>query len=342
MAGRQITRRRSRPIARRYAPYMTRSSVRAAWQVGQRLGKAFRAWRKRSYSKQKRRRVSRPVHAGTAGISSSGCKSYHKLYPSVRTVLRAAQLSTYKIVDTNRVEWDSGTQAVENQTVGTVEDMSLLFTNIGASSTGQDTTRMVVKSVGLKMAFTNQSNANAMVTIYDVEYRSDSYSTGDFASPKSAWSYGILREETGGDSPTYNNVGSTPYQSSDFCRCYKVVKVTKLYLDPGKSHIHYYKKIANKMLNNGMCDTSLQQTGVRGFSHACLYVCQGMPVNDGTTDTLIAYGSGAIDVVSEKVYEQCYPQYGLKRYYYDNNQGTITTEKLMNDETNAGVTYAEV
>lgn len=322
---------------------MTRAAVRGAWKVGQYLGKTFRAWRKRSSTQRsyKRRKTSRAIHAGTAGISSSGCKAYNKLYPSVRTILRSAQLSTYKIVDTARVEWDAGTQAVRSKEAGLIADIALLFANIGASGTGQDTTRMVIKSFKFKTAITNQSNANCMLTLYDVEYRRDSYN-GDFVAPDTAWNLGMVREETGGDLPGYKNVGATPFMSGDFCRLYKVVKVTKVYLDPGKSHIHYYKKIANKMCNNGMCDDSQPTIGVRGFSHGTMVVAQGMPVNDGTTDTLIAYGSGAIDIVTEKEYEQCYPQYGLKRYFYDNNQGTITTEKIINDETNAADTYTEV
>lgn len=259
----------------------------------------------------------------------------------MRTILRAQQLSTWKVVDTTRIEWDAGAQVVNNFAVGSYTDIQGMFSAIGASATGQDTTRMVVKSAKHKLSFTNQSNANACVTLYDIEFKRDTYIGSDFVTPLTAWSTGVARTEESGDSPSELNVGTTPYQSSDFCRTYRVTKVTKIYLDPGKSHMHYISIAANKLLNNGMTDSSQQQAYWRGFSHACLMVCQGLPVNDATTDTLIAMGSGAIDVVEERTYEQCYPQYGLKRYYFDNNQGTITSEKIINDEINAPATYAE-
>lgn len=346
--GRSVARTPRR--SRRIAAMMTPSSMRAAWNVGQYAGRAARRFLssrspRRTFRQQRARynnNRNSVVKSGVAGISSSGCKSRNKLYPSVRTILRAAQLSTYKILDTARVEWDAGSQTTNQPSAGLAVDVGLLFANIGASATGQDTTRMVVKNYRLKTSITNQSNANCMITLYDIEYKSDTFANVDWVTPLGAWTTGLARQETGGDSPGITNVGSTPFQSSDFCRHYKVVKVTKLYLDPGKSHMHYYNKRCNKMLNNGINDDTVQQYGIRGFSHSQLLVCQGMPVNDGTTDTNIAFGSGAVDVITEKVYEQCYPQYGLKRYYFDNNQGTITTEKIINDETNAADTYAEV
>lgn len=310
--------------------------------VGRRVGNKFKFRGFGSRTGTMRKRKSNIIKSGTAGISGSGCKDYRKCYPSCRTILRASQLSTYKITDTARVEWDAGAQSVTGYSVGRCDDVGLLFVNIGASATGQSTTRMVVKCMKMRLTFTNQSNANAMVTLYDIEYRHDTYANMDAVSPVSAWGSGIQREEEGGDSPGYANVGATPFQSSDFCRYYRVRKVTKVYLDPGKSHVHSYTKMAYKMLNNGLNDDSVNMYGIRGFTHEVVMVCQGMPVNDGTTDTLIAYGSGAVDVVVDKTYEQCWPQYGLRRYYYDNNQGTITTEKIINDETNAPDTYAEV
>jgi len=292
---------------------------------------------------RKRRRISKGggvIKSGFSGITFSGFRKKKKLYPSVRTVLRSNQLSVYRITDTDRVEWDAGAQAARSYTLGTAADMQLLFANIGASGTGQDTTRMIVKNMKMKWNLTNQSNANCIITLYDIEYRNDA-NVGDFGTPILAWANGIARAEEGGDAPGIANVGSTPFMSSDFCRNYRVVKVTKIYLDPGKSHVHFIRIASNKMLNNGMTDPSAQPVAYRGFSHGLMAVFQGLPVNDGTTDTLIAMGSGAVDIVEEREYQQAYPQYGLKRYYNDNNQGTITTEKFVGDETGDVETYTE-
>jgi len=334
--------RRSKKSAFRYG---RRSLVRNAWNTGRLITAAWKHRGRKGRSRSKSRSRSRPgrqVQVGTGGISASYAKTHKKLYPSTRAILKTAQLSVYKIVDTARIEWDAGSQVVNSFFIGSVGDVSGMFSNIGASATGQDTTRMVVKSMIHKITITNQSNANAVITLYNVGWRQDTYN-GDFASPLLAWQTGIAREEESGDSPSELNVGSTPFESSDFCRVYKVLKVTKLYLDPGKSHVHTSRHMCNKMLNNGMTDgTTSQIVGFNRFTQGVMTVCQGMPINDGTTDTLIAYGSGAVDVIEERKYEQAYPQYGLKRYYYDNNQGAITTEKIMNDETNSGTTYAEV
>lgn len=334
--GKLIKRRRN--TIGRFAP----NTYRMASYAGRMIGRAYKRWRGRTRTVTKtRKRSNNVVKSGYSGISSSGARYRAKLYPSVRTVLRGQQLSVWKTVDTTRIEWDAGRQSVNNFTVGTIADLRGLFSNIGASATGQDTTRMVVKSMRMKLAFTNQSNANAIVTMYDIEYRNNMVDGSDNATPALSFANGIIRTEDIGV-PTYLDVGATPYQSSDFCRNYRVTKVTKIHLDPGKSHIHYVNLVRNKMLNNGQMDDTVSLSGIKGFTHACLMVCQGLPVNDGTTDTLIAYGSGAISLVEERTYNQCFPQYGLKRYFLADNQGSITTEKIINDETNAPDTYGEV
>lgn len=220
-----------------------------------------------------------------------------------------------------------------------------MFSSLGLNNTGGSTAKMAIKNYSASVKITNQSNANMCVWIYDVEHRRDVVYGADSITPLSAWQQGLSSSAagTGSTTTTVNTVGITPFQSPDFCRNYRVVKVTKIYLALGKAHSHTLILNRPKIVNGRMLDNSGAQTGAyRGITHDMLFVFQGLPVNDGTTNSLIALGSGAVDmVIQHKVTWNYVDLGGEKRYYTDDNQGTITTEKFMNEETGAADTYEE-
>ncbi|AJP36462.1 putative capsid protein [Avon-Heathcote Estuary associated circular virus 25] len=343
--GRRRVARSSRYNARRYSPYSP-YSLRSAVRVGRYLGnyarKSFNNWRSKTSAKKQRRSIGNKIISASNGIGYSNFRENRKCYPNVRNMLKAGTLSVYKYVDTKRLEWDAGSQGVLNvATTFGVQQIQNVMNNIGASANGDDTTRMVVKGVTGSVNISNMSNANVLITLYDVVARTDSNTSSAWANPLNAWGNGLEDSEEGGSvAAGRNNIGATPFQSVMFCRKYRVMKVTKIYMEAGRSHIHYIKRNMNSVLNNSIMETN--ETNLANKTHYCFAVARGFPVNDATTDTNIALGSGALDFVFTETYQQVWPQYALKRYYYNDQQQAITSEKLMNAETGEGDVYEEV
>lgn len=319
---------------------------RSGRQVGNRVSTRFRYKGSGSRTRtQTKRRGAEMVKSGTAGVSHSFVKfPAQKCFKQMRMAYRLYQTNTFKQIDKDYIDWSYSEQGVQWVDAAYRAQISTIFSDYGASSIGADSTRFYVKCVKHKLSLTNQSNANCVVTIYAVLYRRDSF-LGDFENPQQAWLTGMARQENSGTpaAATINTVGCTPFQSADFCRYFRVIKVTKVYLDPGKSHIHSGVWNVNKTVSDAMLDTTDSTAyGFRGLTLSYILVGQGMPVNDGTTATEVACGSGKIDIIGESTIESVFPMYQLKKYRLVDNQGTIATEKIINDETNAPDTYVQV
>lgn len=254
-------------------------------------------------------------------------------------------MKTNLIIDPARKEWNYKEQGVWVGTFLDATAVSTLFSSVNLSSVGVGNSRLVVKSHIAKIHITNQANANVVATIYDIDYRKDVYSTTDDSDPYNAWVTGLAQQAlgTGSDAFSVARNGITPFQSPDFCRSYKVRKVTKIYMELGKSHIHTVRNMVPKTLNTRMLDVSgVQATGWRNTSTAVMIVFHGMPVNDGTFNADISLGSGAVDmVIEQKITFNADVLEGQGRVFLDDNQVTIGAETFMNEQTGVVSTYAE-
>lgn len=334
---------------RRYAPMLTRAAMAGMYGARQ-LGKTYTAWRNKYKGRGSRIRTRRRgpknglVTAGTAGISHSSCSVKGKQASYYRIATRGLRSNTTRVVNTTRVEWNAGAQAANAYTFLDYNRISNLFVAHGFSTVGASTVRMWLKSSRISFNLTNVSNANCFVTIYDVVSKGDAVSGADVETPLTAWTTGLGTQAsgTGSDTRTAYSIGVTPFSSPDFCRGWKVRKVTKIYLELGKSHIHNVYINAPRLFNARKLDNSgAQLSAYRNLTHSCLVVCTGMPVNDQTTDTLIAMGSGALNVVTTDTITYYYDDAAAAYQWYDDNQGTITTEKFVNMESGAVDAYAE-
>lgn len=342
MARRQLIRNRRRLPVRAFSQ---------AWKAGQIAGRYYKRWaRKTNYRSAKKRRTtsrvgSGVIQAGVNGVSFSRAYLKSKMYKQARSILSGGPLKISRVIETARKEWDAGAQGVQTLSFLDAESIGKLFTSVGYSAVGVGSFNIVLKSLHAKISITNQANANCQMFIYDVEHRHDSVGGSDDVTPEGAWSNGLgqVTLGTGSDSRSINAVGVTPFQSPDFCRGYRVTKVTKVYMELGKSHVHNITINRPRVLNTRMLDDSgAQTTAFKGITHSVLIVARGLPVNDGTTDTLIAMGSGALDIVTEeKMVWNFNTGSNSQRYYLDDNQGTITTEKVMNEQSGAADTYEE-
>lgn len=312
------------------------------------MAKAFKKWRRGGKSRSRSRaapRRSGVMQAGVNGVSFSSCKLRSKMYPSARAVLKGGPLSVSRVIETARKEWDAGAQGIQTFSFLDAESIGKLFTSVGYSAVGVGSKNLVVKSLHVKISITNQANANCQFFIYDVEHRRDTVGGSDAATPEDAWTNGLgqVTTGTGSDGKAITAVGVTPYQSPDFCRIYKVIKVTKVYMELGKSHVHNLTINRPRVLNTRILDDSgAQTTAFKGITHSCLIVARGLPANDSVDDTLIAMGSGALSIVTEEKMTWGYNSgNNSQRYYLDDNQGIVTIEKVMNEQTGAAATYAE-
>jgi len=343
----------------------------AAYRVGAAAGKSVGSWIRRRFfssgassransgggvkrrfagskSGYKRRRYTKTggaIQSGVNGVSFSSFARRGKMYPSQSRLIRDGIMKVNTIIDTARKEWNTKQQGVWTDTFMSASSIGTLFSSVSLSDVGVGNSRIVVKSHMARICFTNQSNANVVMTIYDIDQRRDVASTTDDATPESAWTTGLAQQAlgTGSDAFTINNTGVTPFQSQDFCYSYRVRRVTKVYMELGKSHVHSVYNMCPKTLNTRMLDTSGVQTiGFKNITTSVMVVFTGMPVNDETTVTNIAMGSGAVDIVVQEKITWNYSSQDMQgRFYYDDNQANITTEFLMNEEKGDPDAYTE-
>lgn len=198
----------------------------------------------------------------------------------------------------------------------TVSDITL------AANVKYKNLRVLLERAQCKFLMTNQSIANACVTIYDIIARADTS-----IAPATAWNSGLLDEAS--STATYNasNPGATPFASELFCTHYKVIGKTELMLGQGQTHEHLIAYKPNKFFN--FTDLADSDTSLRGVTLFTMIVVHGVPDNDQTVQTNVGTSSIALDVVTTKQLSWTYSQVNYTTYDYQNNLPTITTERVM-------------
>ncbi|QCX35052.1 capsid protein [Blackfly DNA Virus 16] len=139
---------------------------------------------------------------------------------------------------------------------------------VGTVSTpGYLTQKFVIPSISLKHELKNQTTTMVHVSLYDLVLRETSIPV---PSPIGDISTGLLQERTGyasaqnGGSPE-SSLGVTPFQSSLFCKRWKVVKTTTLAIPAGSTHVHTFTNKPKKMFSFDD-DTGLSQATNTGMS----------------------------------------------------------------------------
>lgn len=297
----------------------------------------------RTYSKK--RKITREIDP-FAGVSSSNYSEHHKCFPKAALVMKANQVSIDRLINGTRMVWGSG---VQNVTVPFINfnytDMKRIFaTDLGASSAGKDTTRILIKRIHGSLRLANMTNANSEVTIYDVVARQDMAVGAPIVDPITAWNAGEYWT-TGAASSTGSLVwGDTPFNSPLFCRLFKVKKVTKVGLMPGRDHVHYFSRTMNMFVNNEMLYApggGVLLDALGNKTHFTMIVGKGYVATDGTTHAVTA-GSGEIESLIKVDIEYMYPNTELKHFNVTNTLGTITvSEAVVNDLTGAIQAFAQ-
>lgn len=280
-----------------------------------------------------------------SGVGSSFYSEHHKLYPKGAIVLRANPVSVDRELEATRMTWGSGAQ---NVTVPfnnfLYSDMlRILSTDLGANASGFDTTRIFLKRIHGHIKFANMTNANSELTIYDIVARQDMTNSSPILDPVTAWKQGLLYTSGNASNTTYLTYGDTPFMSNIFCRLFKVKKVTKVDMMPGRDHTHYFSRTMNCFVNNEMnyLSGAFTPTVYGGKSHFIMIVGKGFVSTDSVTHAVTS-GSGEIESIIKCDYEYGYPTTNLKHFNVTGSFGAITNlESVINDLTGAVQTFAQ-
>lgn len=222
---------------------------------------------------------------------------------------------------------------------------------IGAvTNPGQLTQKFVVPMISLKHELKNQTSTAIHVSLYDLVLRDTTSSTPD---PIADISNGLLQERTGysnarnGATPE-NGLGVTPFQSSLFCKKWKVVKTTTLLIPPGSTHGHTFINKPKRMFSFDD-DCQISTTGnttvtgqgnikpYQGYTTCCTIArIWGTPAHDATTKSTVFNSAAALDILT-----RCYIKYAQfiknKRVHaiYSTQVPPATTAKVILKDTDA-------
>ena len=175
------------------------------------------------------------------------------------------------------------------------------MTSASLSQTGT----MCISKVEQFSEFHNQSNTTVKMWIYDLICKKD-----DCKAPTPAWSQGIV--DAGAGSTSYKFPYSFPQASKEFNDSWDIIKVTRVTLDAGQSHVHNFDHYINKTISYDRIDDVT--TFVAGYTTCTMIVLLGSLDNDQTTKTQIAYGASAVNM---------YAKTKLKYMIVDNNQNVM-------------------
>lgn len=181
---------------------------------------------------------------------------------------------------------------IRNDLMNTSSAGGLTGASLGNYNAIDDIT-LLLKNCKKTTTFTNQSNGNAYVDIYDLVARRD---MGSATSPSTMWTNGLDQTNDPFNATAAGNgvqlqsfaVGSTPFQSQVFCRYWKVLKVTRLCLGAGETAEHVTKMSPMKKWNMqwNTSDGTTNPTYFRGLTHVTMMVVRGQPTDLASDSTI--------------------------------------------------------
>lgn len=239
---------RAQQLIRHTAPFIRRASssrVRGAVLAARRLSNAFRAKAKgKTKTQTKSKQRTGQIHGGVGGSES-------RFSTHLTHLKRDGKITRVMLKETPVQTWafQGGYQHTTsiNQSLAVVPfytlsnaDVDSIRTNVILPVTGDDTAlndgartaKFHVKSIEYEMLFTNLSNGNIRLKIYDCMYRTDTNQ-----DPVDAWDKGILNT-TGASAHYYTYPSGTPYASLRFTQNFLIKRCTDIILPAGSVHIH--------------------------------------------------------------------------------------------------------
>lgn len=156
------------------------------------------------------------------------------------------------------------------------------------AATNLGTNKVLLKDYSLIVAFTNQTNANVKVTLYDIIQRRDKLSGSTNDAPDAAWLY----ETTLSTNYLSTNTAAVPFDSAVFTQNYKVISSKDYRLAQGETGEHFVNGKMNRVWDHSNDYSTTPGSilryrgGYKGLTYWCLAVVQGFPTdNDNATVT---------------------------------------------------------
>lgn len=309
--------------------------------------------RKYSRSKKKKTLIFKPsiLSNSATGITYSGFKVNRSMGLAKRLIYKQHQPMTFERIDTARISQGTvGAQSANEFTIGSITDLDQwvnagLGSTPGTTGTGIGTGRMLLHKIRMKWEITNQTNNNVEFLLYNVVPRENMpqhLSGYNYSSPIAAWDLQNT-SLTGtttvyGPLPNKNTPGNTPFYSAAFCKNYIVKSVDRVQMSAGATHVHNVTIYVNKWFTQTDVETSLNM--LRNCSYTLVAVGRACATNDQTTNTLIGAGTFGANVLYN-VTAQLYKDDESFRYVgLDDNQGAITTERVMSEYADLPVNVA--
>lgn len=169
-------------------------------------------------------------------------------------------------------------------------DLDAMILQASLDATG----KMFITHAELFCELHNQSNTGVKVWIYDLVCKLD-----DCGSPSTCWNRGLSTDQ-GAAAGAYLYPYSFPQATKDFSEAWEIIKVTRLSMEAGQSHVHNFDHYINKVLDPDRLQGT--STFVAGFTTAQMIVTLGSLDNDTTTKSQISYGASAINYYSKYKY----------------------------------------
>lgn len=176
-----------------------------------------------------------------------------------------------------------------------------------------------------KQQLRNNSIYPVRVTVYLLRCRSDTSLT-----PLQTWQNGIADVYNSGGVTTETFPLSYPSDSPIFKKLWRILKKHTFVLQPGRQRT-VSAIIPRFTYDPAIVDSQSDayQTGVK--SSCWMYVVEGLPSHDSTTNTLIGTGAGSVDILAKRTVRITYDAgANITRYFLVDSQGTVTTQQTTN------------
>lgn len=168
--------------------------------------------------------------------------------------------------------------------------------------------KVILKDYSLNINFTNQSNANIKVMLYDFIARRDMYNSGGEVAlnPLVAWN------NESSLCAGYNNAqyGATPFDSQLLCKTWKCIGSQEYRLSEGETGEHRVHSVMNKIHDHTLDqlttstatigNLSAQAGALKGLTYFCLAVVSGSPTD--ANNSTVTSSIGKVDFVSVNRY----------------------------------------
>lgn len=217
----------------------------------------------------------------------------------------------------------TGRQTIQFINALTQTDLTTTKTALD-STAGPNNLKMFLGYIKHRVCWKNQSNHVAALMIYDMMPRRGAQNT-NFDSPIECWEKGI--GDAGGGTAQPYIPGSTPFQSPEFRRLFSVLRVTKIYLEPGETHEHTWYRRINGVRNSSIWDNSSSFGMVPGVSHLIMWLAYGSIGHEATVGdanpSTVTYMPCRLDYVESREYNAAVVPFSQNTYATVTNLSTL-------------------